>query len=321
MLYGLIRPALFNLDPETAHERALRLAVRLGCNRIARESLAAMCCVSDRRLRQTVFGIEFLNPVGLAAGYDKNAIGLQCWPALGFGFVEIGSVTARPQSGHPRPRLVRLPEQRALVNRMGFNNDGADRIAPRIACTIPVGVNVGTNRDTINFAETVRKCSGNFYVINVSSPNTPGLRKLQGREFLREILAGISSDKPVLVKIAPDLSFQEIDEIIALSPAGIVATNTTLTPEGGLSGAPLEARATECIRHIRRQSKLPVIGVGGIFSAADAYRKIRAGASLVEVWTGLVYNGPGLVREINRGLLRLLERDGFGSIAEAVGTE
>lgn len=325
MVYRLIRPILFQRDPEAMHERALRLATRLGKNRITREALAAMCCVEDRRLQQTIFSIDFPNPVGLAAGYDKNAIGLKCWPALGFGFVEIGSVTARPQGGNPRPRLQRLPEQDALVNRMGFNNDGAARIAGRISCTIPVGVNVGKNADAPdasgNYAETIRKCPGDFYVINVSSPNTPGLRKLQGREFLREILAGISTKKPVLVKIAPDLSWHEIDDILALSPAGIVATNTTPTPEGGLSGAPLRARSTECIRHIRRQSKLPVIGVGGIFRAADAYEKIRAGASLVEVWTGLIYEGPALVRDINRGLLRLLERDGFGSIAEAVGTE
>lgn len=322
---ALIRPALFQLDPEKAHQHALRLASRLGKFKIARDSMEALWCVEDRRLRQTVFGIEFSNPVGLAAGYDKNAIGLQCWPVLGFGFVEVGSVTAWPQGGNPLPRLFRLLEHRALINRMGFNNDGADRIARRIASRVPVGVNVGKNADANdaagNYAETIRKCPGDFYVLNVSSPNTPGLRKLQSRELLQEILAGISTTKPVLVKIAPDLTFDQIDEILDLKLAGIVATNTTLTPEGGLSGSPVRARATECIRHIRRQSKLPIIGVGGIFSTADAYEKIRAGASLVEVWTGLVYKGPGLVRNINRGLLRLLERDGFGSIAEAVGTK
>ncbi len=337
MLYRLIRPALFRLDPETAHERALRLAARLGRNPIARETLRALFGVEDRRLRQTVFGIEFPNPVGLAAGYDKNAVGLQCWPALGFGFVEVGSVTARPQAGNPPPRLFRLPEQRALVNRMGFNNDGADRIARRLSSTIPVGVNVGKNRDVelkdaaANYAETIRKCRADFYVLNVSSPNTPGLRKLQDREFLDDLLAGTRSvtSAPVLLKLAPDLSFEQMDEAVALAEkhrlAGFVATNTTIDhpvpPEGGLSGAPLRQRATECVRHLRRQSRLPVIGVGGIFSAADAYKKIRAGASLVEVFTGLIYEGPALARDINRGLLRLLERDGFGGIADAVGTE
>src|SRR5258705_8209519 len=312
MLYqSLIRPALFRLDPEVAHKRAMWLATRLGRSQIARDALQTLFCVSDRRLQQTVFGVEFPNPVGLAAGYDKNAVGLQCWPALGFGFVEIGSVTARPQGGNPPPRLHRLPEQCALINQMGFNNDGADRIAGRISSTIPVGVNVGKNRDVElrdaagNYAETMKKCRGDFYVLNVSSPNTPGLRKLQGREFLDDLLAGARADAPVLLKLAPDLSFDEMDEALQLAQkhrlAGIVATNTTVDhpapPEGGLSGAPLRARATECIRHLRRQSKLPIIGVGGVFSAADAYEKIRAGASLVEVWTGLIYKGPALVRD------------------------
>jgi dihydroorotate dehydrogenase len=335
MLYRLIRPALFRQEPEAAHELALRLALVLGRHRIARDALETMFRVEDRRLRQSVFGIEFSNPVGLAAGYDKNAVGLQCWPSLGFGFVEIGSVTARPQGGNPGPRVFRLPEQRALINRMGFPNDGADRIAGRISCSIPVGINVGKNRDVelkkaaANYAETIRKCRGDFFVLNVSSPNTPGLRKLQDRELLHELLAGVNADVPVLLKLAPDLTFSQIDEALELAQehnvAGLVATNTTtehpVPPEGGLSGEPLRQRATECVRHIRRHSKLPVIGVGGIFNAEDAYEKIRAGASLIEVWTGLVYEGPTLVRDINCGLLRLLERDGFGSIAEAVGTK
>ena len=343
-----IRPWLMRLDPEAAHERALRVATTLGRSKIARDAMETLFCVEDRRLRQTVLGIDFPNPVGLAAGYDKNAVGLECWPALGFGFVEIGSVTAKPQGGNPMPRLHRLPDQRALINRMGFNNDGAERIAARIPAKrpIPVGVNVGMNRDVElrdaagSYAETIQKCPADFYVLNVSSPNTPGLRKLQGRELLADLLGGTRSvasasfpgghdgawpSTPILLKLAPDLTFAQIDDALELAQqhgvAGIVATNTTATPEGGLSGAPLRARATECIRHVRRQSKLPIIGVGGIFTAADTYEKIRAGASLVEVWTGMIYEGPAIVRNINRGLLRLLERDGFGSIAEAVGTE
>ena len=228
---------------------------------------------------------------------------------------------------------------------MGFNNDGAEAVAARIPAPphrIPVGVNVGKNRDVDlarageNYAAAIdkfRDCA-DFFVINVSSPNTPGLRKLQDKEMLDELLgrvAGLRIVVPVLLKIAPDLTFDQIDDVVSLVErhklAGVVATNTTTDhptpPEGGLSGAPLRARATECIRHIRRQTngRLPIVGVGGIFTDDDAYEKIRAGACLVEVWTGMIYEGPSIVRNINRGLLRLLARDGFGSMADAVGTE
>ncbi len=342
ILQSLIRPSLFQHDPEVAHNRALQLAEALGRNKISREALETLFCVEDRRLQQSVFGIDFPNPVGLAAGYDKNAAALPAWPSLGFGFVEVGSVTSQPQGGNPSPRLHRLPEQRALINRMGFNNDGADAILPRVPRPphrIPIGINVGKSRDielehaAKDYAATIEMFCGHadFFVLNVSSPNTPGLRELQNRELLERLLETIRTSTPALLKLAPDLSFEALDDALALAErhgvAGIVATNTTVNhptpPEGGLSGAPLRVRATECVRHIWRQTqgKLPIIGVGGIFSAADAYEKIRAGASLVEVWTGLVYEGPGIVRDINRGLLRLLERDGFGSIAGAVGTE
>jgi len=339
---ALVRPWLFQADPEAAHERALNLAASLGRYRIACDAVESLFVVEDRRLRQTVFGIEFPNPVGLAAGYDKNALGLELWPALGFGFVEIGSVTSRAQPGTEPPRLFRQAEQRALINRMGFNNDGADAIAARIRPPphrIPIGVNVGKNREVDlarageSYAATLQKLHdrADFFIINVSSPNTPGLRKLQDKEMLDGLLAKFHEEIPILLKIAPDLTFDQIDDVITLVQkhgiAGIVATNTTVDhptpPEGGLSGAPLRVRATECIRRVSRQTqgKLPIIGVGGIFTAEDAYEKIRAGASLVEVWTGMIYEGPAIVRNINRGLLRLLARDGFGSIAEAVGTE
>jgi dihydroorotate dehydrogenase len=360
---ALVRPWFFQADPEAAHERALNLVASLGRYRIARDAIEGLFMVEDRRLRQTVFGIEFSNPVGLAAGYDKNALGLELWPAFGFGFVEIGSVTLHAQPGTEPPRLFRQVTRHALINRMGFNNDGADAIAARIPALphrIPVGINVGKNRDVDlsrageNYAATLEKLHdhADFFIINVSSPNTPGLRKLQDREMLDELLTDIcggrgsgraahypdgspgaspSKQPPILLKIAPDLTFDQIDDVIVLVEkygiAGIVATNTTVNhptpPEGGLSGAPLRARATECIRHVWRQmhGKLPIIGVGGVFTAEDAYEKIRAGASLIEVWTGLIYEGPAIVRNINRGLLRLLARDGFGSIAEAVGTE
>jgi dihydroorotate dehydrogenase len=338
----LVRPWLFRADPEAAHERALDLVASLGRCRIARDAVESVFMVEDRRLRQSVFGIEFLNPVGLGAGYDKNALGLELWPALGFGFVEIGSVTLHSQPGTEPPRLFRQVDQCSLINRMGFNNDGADAIAARIPPPphrIPIGVNIGKNREVDltrageSYAATLHKLHdrADFFIINVSSPNTPGLRKLQDKEMLDTLLSQLHEQVPILLKIAPDLTFDQIDDVITLVQkhgiAGIVATNTTIDhptpPEGGLSGTPLRARATECVRHVSRQTQgnLPIIGVGGVFTAEDAYEKIRAGASLIEVWTGLIYEGPAIVRNINRGLLRLLARDGFGSIAEAVGTE
>jgi dihydroorotate dehydrogenase len=339
---ALIRPSLLQFDPEDAHDGALRAAALLGRNKIALEATRTLFSVEDGRLTQTEFGIDFHNPVGLAAGYDKNALGINLWPSLGFGFVEIGSVTSRPQEGNPPPRLFRLVEQRALVNRMGFNNDGAEAILSRVPPTphaIPIGVNIGKDRDVAldraagNYAETLEQFQGraDFFVLNVSSPNTPGLRKLQDREMLDDLLGGVPKETAVLLKLAPDLTFVQMDDVLALVQkhriAGVVATNTTVNhsipPEGGLSGAPLRSRATECVRHIRRQTqgKLSIIGVGGIFTATDAYEKIRAGASLVEVWTGMIYEGPAIARNINRGLLKLLDRDGFYNVAEAVGTE
>ncbi|HTS18445.1 MAG TPA: quinone-dependent dihydroorotate dehydrogenase [Verrucomicrobiae bacterium] len=342
---ALLRPWLFQADPEAAHEHALNLAVSMARRRITRDAIETVFAFEDRRLRQAVFGIEFPNPVGLAAGYDKNAVGLDFWPAIGFGFVEIGSVTLHSQPGTEPPRLFRQPTNRALINRMGFNNDGADAIAARIPPRphrIPIAVNVGKNRDIDlmrageNYAATIGQFRdlADFFVINVSSPNTPGLRKLQDKELLDQLLgrlASLQTTTPILLKIAPDLTFDQIDDAVALirhhKLAGVVATNTTTNhptpPEGGLSGAPLRARATECIRHIHRQTqgRVPIIGVGGIFTAADAYEKIRAGACLIEIWTGMIYEGPFIVRDINCGLLRLMERDGFGSIADAVGTE
>jgi dihydroorotate dehydrogenase len=354
----VVRPWLFRSDAEIVHQRALRLAAKLSSNRLTREAMEMLFGFDDWRLHQKAFGLDFPNPVGLGAGYDKNAAGIELWPALGFGFVEIGSVTARPQRGNESQRLFRQISRRALLNRMGFNNDGADAIAARVPQSphrLPIGVNVGKDRavDLAKAAQsylaTIEKFRGraDFFVLNISSPNTPGLRKLQEKSALDDLLSAVGRvsprgegsapaegggpTTPILLKIAPDLTFDEIDDVLDLAKkhriAGIVATNTTInhpTPaQGGLSGAPLRARATKCVRHIRQHTngRLLIIGVGGIFTAKDAYEKIRAGASLVEIWTGLIYEGPSIVGNINRGLLRLLARDGFRTIAEAVGTE
>ncbi len=300
--------------------------------------------------------LTFPNPVGLAAGFDKNAEALPGFEALGFGFLEGGTLTPRPQPGNPRPRVFRFPEQEALVNRMGFNNDGAARAAERFSrglkLGVPIGFNIGKNKDTPleDAARDYLACHGalfdraDFFVVNVSSPNTPGLRALQSPAHLEPLLKALREQnerlarerggkKPLLfVKISPDEEPEEaiVEAAARAGLAGVVATNTTrsregLPPsapaEGGLSGRPLRSRSTETVRRLFRAAKgrLAVVGVGGIFSAEDAYEKILAGASLVEVYTGFIYEGPGLARRINRGLLSLLKRDGFASVREAVG--
>jgi dihydroorotate dehydrogenase len=297
------------------------------------------------RLPVEVFGLKFPNPVGLAAGMDKQAAAVPIWEQLGFGFCELGGVTWHPQPGNPKPRMFRVVDDGALINRMGFNNPGAAAMADRLAewrargqwPKHPVGINLGKSKITPldkaadDYAMSLRVLypHGDFFVINVSSPNTPNLRQLQDKAALDEVLAAVqqvrrdhAARKPILVKVAPDLSFEALDEIVELTGPrqvdGIVATNTTITrpssdnstysETGGLSGAPLRARCTEIIRHLA-QSRLPIIGVGGIFNAADAREKLQAGASLIQLYTGLVYEGPGIVREIVAGLKTLLNRD------------
>ena len=311
-----VRPALFRIgggDAEAAHERTLRLlAVLARRPRV----LAGL-----RRLWQvaapvTVFGIEFPNPVGLAAGLDKDGVALAAWPALGFGFVEVGTVTWHPQSGNDKPRLFREPDREALVNRMGFNNRGARALAERLAGTPrtgPLGISLGKSRITplesavedYVASFTVLQPHGDYFVVNVSSPNTPGLRRLQDRAHLDELLAALRTPgKPILVKIAPDLTDGALSDVLAVcterGAAGIVATNTTATPRGGLSGRPLAERAHEVVALVAKESPLPVIGVGGITRPDDALRLFDAGASLVQLYTGFVYHGPGLVRAIAR---------------------
>lgn len=330
-LYSMmVRPLLFHLPAETAHEMTMKM-------------LAAAAVVFGRHVRAPegrpvgVLGLNFPNAVGLAAGMDKNAMALSAWPLLGFGFVEIGTVTARAQSGNPRPRLFRFPRQQALVNRMGFNNDGAEAVAARLArwksagrwpC-VPVGINLGKSRVTpleeaaADYAASFRllKSYGDYFVVNVSSPNTPGLRELQAAGHLRGILRAMAREnterRPVLVKIAPDLADEDIEDIVVAGEeegaAGWIATNTTLDHaalppgedlQGGLSGVPLRRRSTEVVRRVAARAAGPVLGVGGISCAGCAREKLGAGAVLVQLYTALVYGGPGLPRRMARELAK-----------------
>ncbi len=357
---GVIRPALFAQDSEKIHHRTLRalawMSERPGWCKLVRTFYSAP------DLPVQLFGLRFPNPIGLAAGMDKFGDAVPAWAALGFGFAELGGVTCQTQPGNPRPRLFRAIPDQALVNSMGFNNPGAAAMAEALAGwklrglwpAHPVGMNLGKSKVTPldqsakDYAESFRLLRPyiDFFVINVSSPNTPNLRQLQDKAALDEILAALQelnagpSPTPILVKVAPDLSFEALDEILALAGprrlAGIVATNTTISrpapttrylrhvyaQPGGLSGRPLRQRSTEIIRHLYRQSRggLPIIGVGGIFDAADAWEKITAGASLLQVYTGLIYKGPGLARQIVRGLQQRLAEHGFQTLSQAVGT-
>jgi dihydroorotate dehydrogenase len=328
-----VRPLLFALDPETAHHLAILL---LRGASYADPVLSALKVFQPTAKPQTLFGLKFPNPIGLAAGFDKNGAALPAWAALGFGFIEIGTVTAQPQPGNPKPRIFRFPKQNALVNRLGFNNDGADEIARRLRNlrqggrwpTVPVGINIGKSRatplekatDDYLYSFELLQEFADYVVLNVSSPNTPGLRELQGRSALSSLLRAVGdknqiTGKPILVKIAPDLSPNEPEEIISTCEenkvAGIIATNTTLDhssiPQscdqiGGLSGAPLREKSTALVRAIAARSTIPVIASGGIFDAESAREKIEAGAQLLQIYTGFIYRGPGLLREICHAL-------------------
>ena len=334
---------LHRLDPERAHELSLR-ALRLGL-------APRPGPVTSPRLATRVAGLDLPNPVGLAAGYDKDAVAVAPLMRAGFGFLEVGAATPRPQPGNPRPRAFRLPRHRAVINRYGFNNAGAEAIAARLAARprgVPVGVNLGAGRDSpdraADYVQVLRAVAGtaDFATVNVSSPNTAGLRGLQAREALAALLHGVMAARgrdgpPVMLKIAPDLGPAEIEDVaeVALEAGvdAIVATNTTLSREGvagphaeeagGLSGAPLFERSTRVLARLSvlLGGRIPLIGVGGVGSAAEAYTKIRAGASAVQLYTGLVYGGLSLVGEVARGLDARLARDGFASVAEAVGTD
>lgn len=348
VLYRALRPLLFTLPAETAH--TITTTALRGIQRTPLvHALDTLYTVSDPRLSVDAFGIQFPNPVGVAAGFDKNAQISRALASLGFGHVEIGGVTKVAQPGNDRPRLFRLPADHAIINRMGFNNHGADRIAERLEDTtlpaIPLGVNIGKSKQTpleeaaSDYTYTYNQLAafGDYFVLNVSSPNTPGLRSLQQKEPLARIITELQSNgaEPLLVKISPDLATPAIDETIDLIDEfdldGTIATNTTVsrpdslrdthkTETGGLSGKPLQAQSTELIRYLAQHTTKPIIGVGGIFTAEDAYEKITAGASLVQLYTGLVYQGPSIAKNINQGLLESLDDDGFDTITDAVGS-
>jgi len=365
-----VRPLLFSAfkaDPELVHKQSLALLHSIDSTptspltKLAKASFQQYFCRADRQLEQSLFGLNFNNPVGLAAGFDKDGIAAGMWQYLGFGFAELGTVTYHPQPGNPQPRLFRLPQDRAALNRMGFNNLGSAAMAEALEqrqhsdFTIPIGINLGKSKiapledAATDYLGSFRQLKdlGDYFVINVSSPNTPNLRDLQAIAPLRVIFDVLQQEnqgqKPILVKIAPDLAWEDISAIVELSQAsklaGIIATNTTIdrsqlttktiattgkivTEEaGGISGAPVRQKSTEVIRFIHQQTggSLPIIGVGGIFTADDAWEKITAGASLIQVYTGWTYNGPWMVDRILTGLLAKLETQGLSSISAAVG--
>jgi dihydroorotate dehydrogenase len=361
-----LRPFLFRKDSEEIHNFTIEVLGRAGREPGWLNLLNAL--FSAPPMPVDLWGLRFPNPLGLAAGMDKHASAVPAWEALGFGFCELGGVTLHAQSGNPQPRMFRAVAEEALVNRMGFNNIGAEALAVRLAAVRrsglwprhPIGINLGKSKVTPieeashDYAGSMRALwnHGDFFVVNVSSPNTPNLRQLQDKAALRQILTAlrtVNSEealrsrvplRPLLVKVAPDLSWQALDELLEValdaSISGIVATNTTLerpnspyqtsrrtfAEAGGLSGAPLRKRSTEMIRYIFRKTngRLPIVGVGGIFNATDAWEKITAGASLVQIYSGLVFEGPGIVREIVCGLASALERSGCVRLDQVVGS-
>lgn len=359
MVYSFLRPLFFTLDSEHAHHLSIN-----GLKLLQASQRKPTPAFSHPRLVQDLWGLRFPNPVGLAAGYDKNAAVPLVWSTLGFGFAELGTITAKAQPGNPKPRIFRLAQDRALINRLGFNNDGARAIAQRLPSLlsphssrpIPLGFNIGKSKITplsdavADYLESCEKLLPftDYLVVNVSSPNTPELRKLQETERLGRLLEALlahirqcaetehTSPKPLLVKIAPDLDPAVIGEIarlaLSVGVSGLIATNTTVerpglraaSPEaGGLSGLPLAAHAHAVLRTAYRavEGKLPLIGVGGIFSAQEAYHRICAGASLIQIYTGMIYEGPFLAQRIARGLIRIIEREGFSHLRDAVGRD
>jgi dihydroorotate dehydrogenase len=341
MYKAFLRPVLFLVDPEKIHHFVFSFLKWSGKVPGIKSLLRLLYCYEDKRLEKKILGITFRNPVGLAAGFDKDAMLIDEAACLGFGFIEIGTLTPKPQPGNEKPRLFRLPSDQALINRMGFNNRGAVEAAQRLRTrksSVVVGGNIGKNKltENENAIDDYRSCLDSLYehvdyfVVNVSSPNTPGLRALQEKEPLRKLLANVKAlslskpkPRPVLLKIAPDLTNEQLDDVIGIiketATDGIIATNTTISREGlvtdknilesigsgGLSGKPLSARATDVIRYLRTGlgPQFPIIGVGGIMNEADALDKLRAGADLIQLYTGFIYEGPAIIKRINKAIL------------------
>lgn len=351
-MYNLLVNTLFLFfkDPETVHRLSIRFLQFLGTPPLQFFS-SSLFSVNHPSLKTEVFGITFKNPIGLAGGFDKNAEAVPGLSVLGFGFLELGSVTSKGQTGNPRQRIFRLEQDRAVINRMGFNNHGQQKMKERLerlSPKVPLGISLGKQKEVelkdapeeyLSSYTTLYEY-GDYFVVNVSSPNTPGLRELQDKDSLIAIVDKLNTyrkqqgvAKPLLVKIAPDLTFEAIDEVLSVciehDVDGIIATNTTLSREGlsapieemgGMSGAPLKKRATEVIAYIHKKTPiLPIIGVGGIFTAEDVYEKIKAGASLVQIYTGFIYGGPFTVKDMANGLAELLKKDGFTNVKQAVG--
>lgn len=338
----LIRPVLFLFSPETIHHFTFKTLKTLGSIPGVLPLIKSVYSISDKQLERTLFGITFKNPVGLAAGFDKDAILIDELAAFGFGFIEIGTLTPKPQPGNDKPRLFRLPEDQAIINRMGFNNHGVDEAVEKLRTrksNVIVGGNIGKNKVTPNEQafEDYNKCFEalysyvDYFVVNVSSPNTPNLRELQEKEPLKKLLSEVKAlslakekPKPVLLKIAPDLNSEQLNDVVEIlketNTDGVIATNTTISREGlisdtqkvaaigagGLSGKPLATRATEVISYLRKKlgPDFPIIGVGGIMSAQDAVDKLNAGADLIQIYTGFIYEGPALIKSINKALLK-----------------
>lgn len=353
----MVRPILFKMskkDPEKAHDLVLPLLEFVGRRKLLASFIERCSTYEDEALEQEVFGLKFRNPVGLAAGFDKNGIALRGLQSLGFGFIEMGTVTSLKQPGNPRPRVFRFPKDKAIINRMGFPNDGAVTVSwnirDRRKTSIPLGISLGKSKDTpleavvFDCAYSFRELYnfGDYFVINISSPNTPGLRKLQEKEYLKELVAALQEQnkilaqstyqnpKKILVKIAPDLSLEAIDDVLEVcfdyGVDGIVAVNTTITrdglstpttEEGGLSGRPLWPKALGTIVYlsIKINGRIPIIGVGGISTAKQAYEMLQY-AHLIQIYSSLVYQGPAVVLQINEGLKRLMLRDGVKHISE-----
>jgi dihydroorotate dehydrogenase len=355
---NLVRPLLFTQDAERAHDFTLNTLACASRDEFISNAIGKF--FSSPELPVKVFGLKFPNPVGLAAGMDKFAVAVPVWEKLGFGFCELGGVTWLAQPGNPTPRMFRVIADEVIVNRMGFNNPGAEYFAHKLSGwknsgrwpEHPVGINLGKSKITPlekaaeDYAKSFHALRdlADFFVVNVSSPNTPGLRELQDKSALNDILAALQEhnkiQRPILIKVAPDLSLEALDEILQLASlrhiAGIIATNTTIvrpqtdgsvsrkiySEPGGLSGKPLQARSTEIIRHIfkRTSGQLPIIGVGGVFTADDAWEKITAGASLLQIYTGLVFEGPGVTSKIVAGLHEKLKVAGMKDFQEAIGS-